>query len=358
MHLRQGLFFQSLEIRYDAARMKTIFKVLSGLLLLFLLAVFSVLAVIATNVRAMEFVTRKVLARTAPQVQSLTLGSLDYSFPSSWKVGRLSATVVSENGPVKLFVDQLDLNDLSRLLTTGQTVRIGLHGIEAAVDPLKARGGSCLAELYRTTNGIVYSGTAELAQVEQKPLKMTEIRVAFSGDEQLAVFTNLTAALYGGSLTGHAQFTFGPLVGYDAELALQSVDCGELEEALGGVFRELGGKLSGRLTLSGCGQQIDRFDTAWNMPGGGAVSAELLSAITQYIPDSAQKKRLNFLIRTGAKLPVESFVFTLKNDSPEQLSGIIGLKSREANLELNVTHEIRVDARIDALIQAWQAVFK
>ena len=141
-------------------------------------------------------------------------------------------------------------------------------------------------------------------------------------------------------------------------LALQSVDCNELEQALGGVFRELGGKLSGSLHVAGTGQQVGLFDTAWNMPGGGAVSAELLSSITRYIPDSVQKKRLDFLIRSGAKLPVESFMFTLKNDSPEQLSGIIGLKSREANLELNVTHEIRVDARIDALIRAWQAVFK
>ena len=41
-----------------------------------------------------------------------------------------------------------------------------------------------------------------------------------------------------------------------------------------------------------------------------------------------------------------------------QLSGEIGIKSREANLELNVTHEIRVDARIDSLLQAWQAVVK
>lgn len=187
---------------------------------------------------------------------------------------------------------------------------------------------------------------------------MTEIQAEFSGDERSVVLTNLTAAVYGGELSGSATVKFGPPAGYDAVLALQSVDCGELEQALGGVFRELGGKLSGSLRMAGCGRQIDRFDTAWNMPGGGAVSAALLSTITQYIPDSEQKKRLDFLIRTGAKLPVESFIFTLKNDSPDRLSGIVGLKSREANLELNVTHEIRVDTRIDSLIQAWQAMFK
>jgi hypothetical protein len=338
--------------------MKTFCKALAALLVLLLLLLAGAFAAVATNVRAMEFAVRQVLRRTAPEVQSVSLGSMSYSFPSSWAFGRVSATVLSENGPVRLFVDQLELNDLSRLLTTGRTARIELRGMDAAVDQLKVRGGSCEVSLSRSTNGFVYAGSAGLAQVAQEPLRITEISADFSGDERFVVLTNLSAAVYGGSLSGHVRTVFGPPAGYDMTLSLRSVDCGELEQALGGVFRELGGNLSGSLRIAGTGQQIDLFDTAWNMPAGGAVSAELLSAITQYIPDSVQKKRLDFLIRSGGKLPVESFVFTLKNDSPEQLSGIIGLKSREANLELNVTHEVRVDARIDALIQAWQAMFK
>lgn len=338
--------------------MKAFFKVLAvfGVLLLLLFA--GVLAIVATNVRAMEFVVRQVLHRTAPQVQSISLGSMNYSFPSSWELSRVSATVWAENKPVRIFINQLELTDLSHLLTTGEVAEIHLRGAEAAVDQIKVHGGFCSVSLNRTVNGIVYTGSAGLAQVAQEPLRMTEIRADFSGDKQSAVLTNLTAAVYGGELSGSATAAFGVPAGYDAALALQSVDCNELEQALGGVFRELGGKLSGSLRIAGRGRQIDLFDTAWNMPGGGAVSAELLSSITRYIPDSAQKKRLDFLIRTGAKLPVESFVFTLKNDAPDRLSGIIGLKSREANLELNVTHDIRVDARIDSLLQAWQAVFK
>jgi hypothetical protein len=339
-----------------AARMKTL-RITLAVLLFLLLALFGALAVVATNVRAMEFTVQRVLQRLAPQVQSVRFGSMRYSFPSSWSIGRVSATVLSESGPVKLFVDRLELNDLSRLLPTGRTVRIELHGVESAFEQIRMCGGSCAVELSRTANGVVYAGRAGPVQVQQKQFRITEIRTEFSGDAKSLSVTNLSAAVYGGTLSGRAQIAFGPSAGYDAELAVQSVECGELEQALGGVFRELGGKLSGSLRIAGTGQQIDRFDTAWNMPGGGAVSAAMLASIIRYIPDSAQKKQLDFLIRTGAKLPVESFVFTLKNESPDRLSGIIGLKSRAANLELNVTHEIRVDARIDALIQAWQAVF-
>jgi len=197
-----------------------------------------------------------------------------------------------------------------------------------------------------------------LAEIAQESLRMTEIRTDFSGDARSVVMSNLTAGVYSGVLSGRVESVFGPPAAYDITLALDSVDCGEPEQALGGVFRELGGTLSGQLQIAGTGNQVDRFDTSWNMPAGGAVSAELLSSITRYIPDSAQRKRLDFLIRSGGKLPVESFVLTLKNDAPDRLSGIIGVKSREANLELNLTHEIQVDTRIDSLIQVWQAMFK
>ena len=356
--MRHNRSFYFPGIRYDAVRMKRFCKAVAVLFLLLLLALFGMVAVVMTNVRAMEFVVRQILQRTAPEVQELSLGSLDYSFPASWVIGRVNATVLANGRPARIFADQLELIDLSHLLTTGATARIHLRGLEAACDQLKVRGGSCAVELRRTAGGLIYTGSAGLAQVQQQQLRITEIKAEFSGDARSVVLTNLSAAVYGGALSGRAHSVFGPPAGYDVDVALQDVDSGELEQALGGVFRELGGKLSGRLHIAGAGQRVDLFDTSWNMPSGGAVSAALLSSVIQYIPDSAQKKRLDFLVRSGGKLAVESFLFTLKNDTPDQLSGQIGIKSREANLELNVTHEIRVDARIDSLLQAWQAVFK
>jgi hypothetical protein len=335
--------------------MKALRNIAIGLLL-FALTIFIAVAVVATNVRAMEFVVRQVLQRTAKEVQSFSLGSLDYTFPSSWTMGDVRATVLSKGKPALVYTSQVEIKDVFHLLADGKRSQVNIHGVEASYDQLKVRGASCAVDLNKLTNGILYRGNILLAQVSQEPFSVSDVKTEFSGNERSVTLSNLTADVYGGKLSGSSVFTVP--AGYDVELALKEVDSGELEHALGGVFRELGGKLSGQLHVAGSGQRIDLFDTSWNMPSGGAVSAELLSSITRYIPDSVQKKRIDFLIRSGGKLAVESFLFTLKNDSPDQLSGEIGLKSREANLELNVTHEIRVDARIDSLLQAWQAVFK
>ena len=338
--------------------MKTFCKVLAGLVLLLLLAGCIALALVLTSPRSMSYAVRQVLKRNAPQVQAFRIETLYYSFPSSWVMGRVHATVLVKDKPVQVLADQLEIQDALHLLSAGKSSRVDLRGVSAAVEQLKVRGGSCTMDLSRSPHGIAYTGSGAVAQITQEPLRMTEIQTDFSGDARSVVLSNLRARVYGGLLSGRVESVFGPPAGYDITLALDSVDCGELEQAMGGIFRELGGKLSGNLRIAGTGNQVDRFDTEWNMPVGGAVSAELLSSITRYIPDSAQKKRLDFLIRSGGKLPVESFVLTLINDAPDRLSGIIGVKSREANLELNLTHEIKVDTRFDSLIGAWQTVFK
>jgi hypothetical protein len=328
----------------------------AAVLLVFGLTAFAAVAVVATNVRAMEFVIRQVLQRTAKEVQSFSLGSLVYSFPSSWVFGDVRVTVLTKGRPALVYAAQVELKDALHLLTDGKLSQVNISGADAAYDKLKVKDASCAVDLSKSTNGISYRGNILLAQVLQDPFSVSDVTTDFSGNEQSVMLTNLTAAVYGGRLSGTAGVTLPEQ--YDVDLTLHGVDSGELERAMGGVFRELGGKLSGQLHVTGAGQQIDLFDTSWNMPSGGAVSAELLSSITRYIPDSVQKKRIDFLIRSGGKLAVESFLFTLKNAAPDRLSGQIGVKSREANLELNVTHEIRVDARIDSLVQAWQAVFK
>ena len=337
--------------------MKVLRNILVGLLLVVLLALAAV-AVTATNVHAMEFVIRQVLQRTAKEVQGFNLSSLVYSFPSSWTLGGVRATVLVEGKPAKLFVNQLEIKDALHLLADEEHTEVSVSGAEAAYDKLNVRGTACTVDLSRSTNGIFYRGNILLAQVSQDPFSVSDVKTEVAGNEQSVTLSNLTAVVYGGQLSGSVRTVFTVPAGYAVDLSLRDVDSSELERAVGGVFRELGGKLSGRLHVAGVGQRVDLFDTSWNMPSGGAISAELLSSITRYIPDSVQKKRLDFLIRSGGKLAVESFLFTLKNDTPERLSGQIGVKSREANLELNVTHEIRVDARIDSLLQAWQAVFK
>ena len=101
-----------------------------------------------------------------------------------------------------------------------------------------------------------------------------------------------------------------------------------------------------------------RSDTDLTMPSGGKVSASLLAALTQYLPQSREKKRLDVLIRKGGKVALEAFSFTMKGGQAGKFSGDVRLKSREINLELNLTHEINTDGTIDSLFGYWGKFFQ
>lgn len=326
---------------------------------LVVLLVLIALTLTLTHARALEFAVRQVLTSSASPMQEFSIGSLSYSFPSSWRLGALRATMCVEGEPpVRLFVNRIEIKDALHLVTEGRPVQVAVSGIEAAQRTLQVRGAHCTVEVSRASDGVVYSGSIGVSEVAQDSIRVSDVRAEFFGDERSVVLRDLSARVCGGQVSGSAGIRFDDPPAYAADLTVRDVDVGELERAMGGLFRELGGQLSGEVHVAGAGERIELFDTSWNMPEGGAISASLLSSVARYIPDSAQRRRLDGLIRSGGKLAVEFFLFTLKNDSPDHLSGQIGIKSREANLELNVTHEVQVDARIDSMLLAWRAVFQ
>ncbi|MBF0388317.1 MAG: hypothetical protein HQL20_10800 [Candidatus Omnitrophica bacterium] len=329
---------------------------LGGVALIVLLVVAGAWAL--NSARATGFILQSLLARTVPavEVRGVSLGGLVYSYPASWELKDVRLNLRLNQKPAIITAPRLKAGEVLRLLKDGQRVSIELGNAEISWDKLKAVGVSGRTVLARAAGSVAYSGELSAAQVTWDQLTVDQVRVALSGDTRELECKDLTAAAYGGALTGKARLMFTAVPGYALEVDYRNLETWRLDRALGGAFGELGGKLSGRFKAAGQGERITVLEVSSGMPAGGQVSAALLSSIASYLPSSAQKKRLEFLISSGGKLAVEVFSFTIRNDAPDHLSGEIGLKSREMNLELNVSHEITVDARIDALLKAWQAL--
>ena len=328
--------------------------VFSGLVLAVVLAWFAV----ANNAGAMGFIARKVLARVVSpvKVNDLRFGALAYTFPSTWIVKEGVVRVTLDGKPAEVSVAEVNIRHAGRLLSGGQGAGIAWHGADIVVDQLKVNGLSGTLELERVYNGLFYHGGISAVSGSWDQFSAAIIKAAFTGDARALAFDHITADVYGGQLSGDVRVVFGDVPGYSIDAVVEKVDTALLESALGGVFQEIGGRLSGQVHLAGRGMQVRRVEAAWGMPSGGRVSAALLSSLMAYLPSSSQKRKVAALIRSGGKLAVEVFSFTIKNDAPDHLSGTIGLKSREANIELNISHEVRVDTRLDALLRAWTAV--
>ncbi|MBF0594742.1 MAG: hypothetical protein HQL22_07225 [Candidatus Omnitrophica bacterium] len=314
----------------------------------------------ANSTRGMAYVIRAVLARTvkAVEVKDLRFGSLTYSFPSSWSFKEVRLQLSTGNKVATFFAPQVEITDVLDVLTSERAGQLVVSRADVFYDKFKANAVSGRMTLTRQHGGLRYKGDLSAAAAAWDKIAAAAIEAAFEGDTRELTCGYVTADAYNGKISGMMRLTFTAPAGYLVDANFQEMDSALLERSLGGAFRELGGRLSGHMRVSGTGERIEDLEASSKMPGGGAVSAALLSTIASYLPSSAQKKRLDALISSGGKLAVEVFSFTIRNDGPDHLSGEIGLKSREANLELNVSHEISVDARIDSLLRAWSAVFK
>jgi len=94
------------------------------------------------------------------------------------------------------------------------------------------------------------------------------------------------------------------------------------------------------------------------MLDGSSISAGLLSLLTQYIPQSREKKRLDALIKAGGKLPVQLLSFAVKTETPRHLKGEIHIKSKDVNLQINITNDINTDGTLISLLGYWQTYFR
>lgn len=314
----------------------------------------------ANHAGAMRYVLCTALGKTRGNVtvKDIRFTGLKYSFPLSWVFDGVEIRILQGSKMVFVSAAELAVEDAGGLLFEGRTTKLGLKRAEMAWDKLTLKNVSGTAELSRTADGPVYKGSFSAGSLSWDKLAVFTLSGNFLGDAHKADMKDLKGDFYGGKLSGLAGIKSGPLPEYDINISLANADPELLARALGGAFREFSGRLTGSVRLAGQGTRINALNMSWNLPQGGEVSAALLSSVSAYFPPSVEKKRLDKLIRAGEKLAVEVFLFTMRNDAPDHLTGQIGLKSRRANLDLNVTHDISVDARVDSLLRAWAAVFK
>ncbi len=339
--------------------MKILRNIIIGFFL-FLLLVVSAGSYAVNNAGAMGFIAREAVRKyvRSVEVKELKFGSLVYSFPSGWVLKDVRIRLLSDKRLFTFSSARIEIRDALNWLKPRRPVHVVLSEADGVYDKLKVSGVSVQADVSREGARAVFRGEIEAASFFWDKVGGSAAKVFFTADPRVAVMNNIQADVYGGRLTGTSTVVFGKTPRYEVNAVLSGVDIAQLDRTLGGAFHELGGTLSGSARVAGVGQQINALDMSWNMPSGGKVSAALLASIASYLPASVEKKRIDSLIRSGGKLAVEVFSFTIRNDMPDHLSGTIGLKSREANLELNISHEVKVDARLDSLLTAWGVVFK
>lgn len=248
---------------------------------------------------------------------------------------------------------------LTGLQTWGDSDRrilVAAQGIMARYDP----GGVKNARVDLTMARDGMSGPVIAAEGNWDKLRVRDVslflHVNASGVELRAV----KLAAYGGHITGKVFVDTAKksALRYAADFFVEGLDVSRLAEINPDIESSLNGVVEGTVKVAGDAASVRTMDTDLAMPMGGKISAALLSALIQYLPQSREKKRLELLIRKGEKVALEAFSFTMKGAEAGKFSGDIRLRSREINLELNLEHEINTDGTVSSLLEYWEKFLK
>ncbi|MBF0121927.1 MAG: hypothetical protein HQL21_00795 [Candidatus Omnitrophica bacterium] len=315
---------------------------------------------IINDPRPLSNMVRWSVERAIPGVRfsELKIAKQNFFWPARVVFENVSCRAQIAGHSLAVKAKTLEFSKFVSLPSLKRSVNCYLSGGEVDFEPGKARGLTAQLEISVSNKGAtVVAGPLTVEALMWDKIKAGKTSCQLKSDVKSVELSDVRSEAYGGTITGMAHMIIKSL-SYAVDINFDRLQTSRLAEFNEQISAQMAGRISGIVHVTGNALRPTLIDADLKMPSGGKVNAALLSALTQYLPKSQERARLDVLIKNGGKLAVEVFSFTIKSNTPDHLSGLIKLASKDANIELNLTHDILTDGTWDGLVQYWQTIFK
>ena len=327
--------------------------VVAGLVVLFILAGSALNATWLT-----ETVATRVLSSTkGVVVKRVHVETQQFSLPGRLELRKVDLVLEVNGKSMTLQAPQVLLTGLQTFYSSDRRILLAAQSILVRYDLGQAK--DLKVDLTMDHEGV--TGPLTAVEINWDKLRAKDVSAFLMLKPSGVELRAAKLAAYEGRVTGSFILPLTPSGAagvYTIEMFMEGVDVARLAEVNPEIAAQLSGSVAGTVKLEGDARSLRHVDADLSMPSGGKMSASLLGALTQYLPQSREKKRLDVLILKGGKVALEGFVFSMKGGKDGKFSGEIRLRSHEINLELNLQHEINTDGTIDALLGYWDKFLK
>ncbi len=319
------------------------------------LAVLAALTVLSWSIVNTPWLTRMLISRACAGMANVTvkgvqIGHQRFSLPGHLELDGIRLELKINGKLFLLQVPRALVTGLQGIFTADRRFLVNARDIQISYDAGSIQDAA--VELTVARDGVI--GPVTAAGLSWDKLRATDaagfVVINAAGVELRA----LKFRMCDGNVTGKVLVRGGAGMAHTAEFALDGFDVAQLTDVNPQLAAQLDGRVTGNVAWQASAGALEGMDLDLGMLDGGKVSAALLSALTQYLPKSREKKRLESLITKGGKLPMEIFALTMKSAGEGKLAGEVHLRSREINLELNVTQEINTDGSLASLGAYWE----
>ena len=300
-----------------------------------------------------EAIVGQVLAaKPGIAVKSIHIGHQQFSMPGRLELDKVDLVFEVNGKLLMLEAPQVEVTGLQTFWSADRRILVTAQGMTVHYDLGQLKEAK--ADLTIDHEGV--SGPFTVVGMDWDKLRAKDVSLFLIVNTAGVELRAVKFSAYDGKITGKVFIHSSPAAqagAYASELFIEGLDVARLAEVNPDITAQLNGLVTGTLKFEGDPRSLRTVDTDLNMPAGGRMSASLLAALTQYLPQSVEKKRLDLLISKGGKIAMEGFSFIMKGGEVGKFAGEIHLRSREVNLELNLEHEINTDGTIESLLAYW-----
>ncbi len=292
------------------------------------------------------------------KLTDLSIKTQRFSFPGKVALGDVLCKVSFNGRAATLEVHQVALTGLETLFSPKKALALNMTGMDVSFLPLRLSNVEASVTILRRDDGLfIMEGPVAVKKAFWDKAELDDLSFQLLGDAASLELRNIKGNLYGGAIQGDARVVMAGM-SYIVNTDIKDVDIAKAGVWNASLSDQLSGQLSGKVSVAGRGEELSNITTDWHMLDGSSISAGLLSLLTQYIPQSREKKRLDALIKAGGKLPVQLLSFAVKTETPRHLKGEIHIKSKDVNLQINITNDINTDGTLISLLGYWQTYFR
>ncbi|NTV28646.1 MAG: hypothetical protein HGA80_01015 [Candidatus Omnitrophica bacterium] len=291
------------------------------------------------------YLARRQLPGLLPEavVTSLSARQQRFRWPGdlAWDDVRLG--IKYKGRECHVMVSRLTVTGLQALL--GDQAALVVKASDAGIDfpPGKADGlDTELSVLFQSRHFVSAEGPVTVSRMSWDKLLVRQVAFKLRKDIGGTALSDIRAEAYNGILLGDLKVAPSGTE-YSADFTAEGVDTVRLAEWNEQVADKLRGLAGGRVRFAGKADTLSSLEGEFAMSAGTEVSSSLLAVLLEVLPQLPDRKRLEALIRKGGQFPVELLTMTIRSDDPRHCGGELRLRSRKANLAINLTPDINTD---------------
>ncbi len=292
------------------------------------------------------FVLSKIIPRFADEylkeinLKSFKIRKQQFSFPDTVELYDVEFVVEKGEKVYAFSAHQIVLHEILRSWKDEKQIRASLKGVryennhvavkEFVVKLLCGFKEGAFFRLEGIFRGEDVSVLGYELQEVSGNVKMNRQRIQVSG---------LTGKGYGGDIQGQVHVELSPRVGYVVWLEFFDTMTEKLVSIQKDFFEGFEGTVDGTLRLIGGREKVDLFDVILEMPYGGFVYPQMVSAIAREVQDKDLKNRLEAVAYKEEKVPAGKVSFHLRNIQDSRLTMFVNLESKKEDIRIKETIE-------------------